>query len=172
MLNRVGECMHAECNTFDHLFIVRYMNLKYMKDMLRNFVLALLEVGLSRDKPNYGDEVTPENVTAACAAICNIMPIDDDPSFWEVVQRELFASLESIKKAESSLYQCDDVSDIDLALLETVSMAKIHLGLAMGLVLRPPLVDPLTISATEHHFLCSIVSWTQVNYIFCLDSLL
>lgn len=151
-------------DTSNHLFVVRYMNLKYLKDMLRNFVLAILEVGFSRGEPTYVDEIAPENVTAACAAIRALMPVEDDPNFWEVVQRELLASLEAIKKAEFSVYQCDDVSDIDLTLLETTSIAKIHLGLAMGLVLCPPLVDPLTISATEHHFLCSIVSLKQTTF--------
>ena len=150
----------------NHLFIVRYMDLKYLNNMLRNFVLAILEVGLSRNEPKYVDEVAPEHVIAACAAIRTIVPTEDDPNFWEVVQRELLASLEAIKKAECSVYQCDDVSDIDLALLETTSIAKIHLGLAMGLVLCPPLIDPLTISAAEHHFLCGIVSLEQVKYTF------
>ena len=150
----------------NHLFIVRYMDLKYLKDMLRNFVLAILEVGSSRNEPSYVDEVAPEHVTAACAAISAIMPTEDDPIFCEVVQRELLASLETIKKAECNLHQCDDVSDIDLALLEATSIAKIHLGLAMGLVLCPPLIDPLTISATEHHFLCGIVSLEQVKYTY------
>lgn len=134
------------------------MDLKYLKDIVRNFVLAILEVNLSGDEPNYIDEVTPEHVTAACAAISIIMPSEDDPDVWEVLQKELLAFLENVKKAECYLCECDDIGDVDLALLEIISIAKIHLGLAMGLVLCPPLIDPLTISATEHHFLCGIVS--------------
>lgn len=141
------------------LFIVRYMDIKYLKEIVRNFVLAILEVSLSEDKPNHIDEVAPEHVTAACAAIRVFMPSEDDPNVWEVLQKELLAFLENIEKAECCLGECDDISDVDLALLESISIAKIHLGLAMGLVLCPPLIDPLTISATEHHFLCGIVSF-------------
>lgn len=134
------------------------MDIKYLKEIMRNFVLAILKVSLSEDEPNHIDEVAPEHVTAACTAIRVIMPSEDDPNVWKVVQKELLAFLEKIKKAECCLCECDDVSNVDCSLLESISIAKIHLGLAMRLVFCPPLIDPLTISATEHHFLCGIVS--------------
>ena len=164
VFSKIGENYgHPKCNVgdpccIDHLFIVRYMDVKYLKDIVRNFVLAILEVGLSRDEPICFDEVTPEHVTAACTAIRVVMPVEGGPNSWEVVQRELLAFLKHVKKAEYTLSQCDDVSDVDLAVLECISIAKIHLGIAMGSVLCPPVIDPLMISATEQHFLCGIVS--------------
>ena len=129
-----------------------------MKDTFKRFVLATLEVDLSRENANSINEVGPEHIADACAAIHAIMPTDDDPHFWEAVQKDLLTTLEAIKSAEHILHQCDEVTDIDLALLETTGMAKVNLGLAMALVLCPPLIDPLAISATEHQFLSGIVS--------------
>lgn len=143
------------------------MDLKCLKDIARNFVAAILDVSATSGEPDDDCEVAPQHVVAACAAIRIIMPTEDDPAIWEVVQRELLAFLETIKKAECSLCQCDDVSDVDLTLLELISMAKIHLGLAMGLVLCPPSIDPLTFSAIEHLFLCGIVS----SGLYCLSTL-
>ena len=150
-----GICLKS---TPECMFFIRYLDLKCLKDTLRRFVLAILEVSISREDRRDVDELIPEHIATACAAIRTIIPTDNDPHFWEAVQKELLATLEAIKNAEHNLDHCDDIADIDLSLLETTGKAKIHLGLAMALVLCPPMIDPLTIAATEHHFLCGIVS--------------
>ena len=137
--------------------ILRRLDLKCLNDILRRFVLALLEVGSSADKITHFDKLEPQHVTAACNSISAILPPKDDPHFWEVVKTELLAALKSTEQAECCLQQCDDISKIELALLERTSVAKVHLGVAMGLVLCPPVIDPVTISATENHFLSGIV---------------
>lgn len=140
------------------IIIIRQMDVKCLKGTLRRFVLAVHEVGLSKEESTSIGEITSQHIMAVCTAISSIMPIKDDPDFWKTVQNELLTSLMAIQQAERCLDQSDVLTYVDLALLETTAVAQIHLGLAMASVLCPPLVDPLTMSTTENQFLCGIVS--------------
>ena len=135
--------------------------MKCLGNTFRKFVLSLCKVGAPTKESDHVDEVSTQLVIAACNGISAIMPIVDDPYFWKTVQNELLTALMAIQKAEHNLCQSDKYDDI--AVLEATAMAKIHLGLAMSLVLCPPLIDPLTISLTEQHFLDGIVSFFIIH---------
>lgn len=142
-------------------FLIRCLDLKCLRNTLRRFVMGIQKVDVSKEEPSSINEVMPEHITAVCTAVSLLMPVKDDPYFWETVQSELLAALLAIQKAEHTLSQCGgNLLNVNFTLLETMYTAKVHLGLAMALVLCPPLVDPLTISATEYQFLCGIVSST------------
>lgn len=146
------------------LTTISHLNLECIRVTLKRFVVAINSVGSSEELLCSPDNVTPQDIIAACTAIHSVVPNKDDPDFWKTVQNELLATLMDIQRAESSINKCEDISNIDLVVLEATATAKIHLGLVMALVLCPPLVDPLRISATECHYLNEIVSLSM----FCV----
>ena len=140
--------------------IIRCIDLKCLKSTLRIFVLAIHKVGVSGKETSTINEVMPEHIIDALTAICNVIPIKNEPQLWTTVRTELLATVENIQKAEHRLHECSDLTHSHLDVIETIAIAKVHLGVAMAIVLCPPVLDPLTMSTTEHHFLAGIVSFT------------
>lgn len=138
--------------------IVRYFDLKCLKSTFRMFVLAIHKVGISGKDLSNIDEVMPDHIIAAYTAIHNVMSLKNESQLWTTVHDGLLATLEDIQKAEHRLHQCGDLAHVDLDVTEMIAMAKVRLGVAMAMVLCPPVLDPLEISTTEYHFLCGIVS--------------
>ena len=133
------------------------------------FVLAIHKVSISGKETSTINEVTPEHIFAVLTAICNVMPTKNEPQLWTTVRTGLLATVENIQKAERRLHQCGgDLIHTDLDVIETIAIAKVNLGVAMAMVLCPPVLDPLAMSATKHHFLAGIVSLTQqaFEYVF------
>lgn len=124
------------------------------------FVLAIHKVGISGKETSTINEVMPEHIIASLTAIRNVMPIKNEPRLWTAVCTELLTTVENIQKAEFRFHHCSDLTHTDLDVIETIAIAKVHLGVAMAMVLCPPVLDPLTMSTTEHHFLAGIVSFT------------
>ena len=120
--------------------------------------MALHDCGSSKERLKNSGELTPQNIVEACTTRESTSPIKDDPNFWKTVQTELLAAIEHIQNADFNIDKDGDICHSDLAVLEASATATIHLGLAMALVLCPPLIDPLTMSAMEYHFLDTIVS--------------
>lgn len=136
---------------------VRHMDLKCLKATLKIVVLAIHKVGVSEELSSI-NEVLPQHITSACAAASVVMLIKDDPHFWTTVQNELLAALSAIQKVEHSLCHSGELPYANFDIVKATAITKVHLGLAMAMVLCPSLLDPLTISATEHHYLFGIVS--------------
>lgn len=144
--------------------MVSRLNLECIKATLRKFLVALHDCDSSKECLNSSGELAPQYVVEVCTTRDSISPIKDDPHFWNTVQNELLAAIENIQDADFNIDKDDDICNYDLAVLEASATATIHLGLAMALVLCPPLVDPLTMSAMEYHFLNAIVS-TNINVV-------
>ena len=115
----------------------------------------------------FTGEVTAQRIIDVCSARNSLSPIKADPHFWATVQCELLAALVDIQNADACISKAEDTCSEDLVVLEAMATAMIHLGLAMALVLCPPLIDPLTMSATEYYFLDAIVSFNIVAYVQC-----
>ena len=148
--------------------LFRHIDLKCISSTFRRFVFALSQVGTSAKELDHPDEVSPQLIIAVCSGISAVMPIKDDTNFWKTVQKELLATLVAIQEAERNHCQSDKYFEITV--LEATAMAKIHLGLAMSLVLCPPMIDPMTISLTEHQFLHGIVSYLITFVYMCTTS--
>ena len=163
VFSKISECLKGLTKVcyFVVTIIIRYIDLKCLKSTLRIFVLAIYKVGKSGEETSTINEVMPEHIIAALTAIRNVMPIKNEPQLWTTVRTGLLATVENIEKAECRLHQCGDLTHADLDVIETIAIAKVHLGVAMAMVLCPPVLDPLTMSTTEHHFLAGIVSFTQ-----------
>ena len=92
----------------------------------------------------------PDDISSFQLAVTELLSLDCIPEAWREAEPHLIAAHGELANVQRLF--CYETDSDSLQLLCSLNSARAYLGIAMGLILCPPPVDPVSVAAV--HYQC------------------
>lgn len=142
------------------------LELEFHEGILRRLIRATQHAVQGDDLPPHKQNNSngcsadpfPETVSRICSLGDQMYPSSIE---WSILEQHLVSAYNELTSV-SSISQQDDgflcSTRSELSVLHSINCAKVHLGIALSLVLCPPAVDPLALDFARHLCIHQLVS--------------
>lgn len=129
--------------------VCRWLEWKLTNALLKWFLYAVRKAVM--DGTERSVELDANDTSSFQLAVTELLSLDCFPVAWKEAEPHLVAAHRELASIKSLLCCETQLNSLfELQLLCSLNSARVHLGVAMGLILCPSPVDPVSVAAVQY----------------------
>ena len=155
---------HIDVTLMLSIHVFRWLESKLTSALLKWFLHAIRKSVMDGTEQSVKQDAMeeksfPNDTSSFQLAVNELLSLDCIPEAWKDAEPHLIVAHRELANTKSLLCCESQLNSLfELQLLCSLSSARVHLGVAMGLILCPPPVDPVSVAAVHYQYYQQLVS--------------